>query len=89
MFSLAPLGERGNRKAVGEGVGTNMQNRVSVGTKRQDLDFLTRLAPADESAGCESPSPPRGRGLKSHRECETPGVAVPGRRPIPGAFGTA
>jgi [ribosomal protein S5]-alanine N-acetyltransferase len=29
------------------------------------VDTLTRPAPADESVGCEPPSPPRGRGLES------------------------
>ena len=32
------------------------------------LDPLTRLAPADESAGCETPSPPKVRGLVNSNE---------------------
>ena len=35
----------------------------SVWIRRSDRDPLTRLAPADEGAGCDPPSPPRGRGL--------------------------
>ena len=30
--------------------------------RRSAMDPLTRLAPADEGAGCDPPSPPRGRG---------------------------
>jgi len=64
-FSLAPLGERGDRKAVGEGVRTSTSARRSVNRKRKGFDPLTRLAPADEIAGGETPSPPWGRGLVS------------------------
>jgi hypothetical protein len=60
--SLAPLGERGDRKAVGEGVSTNMNALGQICIRRYGFDPLTRPAPADESAGCEPPSPPRGRG---------------------------
>jgi len=43
------------------------------------VDPLTRLAPADESAGCEPPSPPRGRGLQIQNH--TPDFPQGGRRP--------
>ena len=62
FITLAPLAERGNRKGVDEGVRTSAQARDSASRKRNDLDPLTRLAPADENAGGEPPSPPRGRG---------------------------
>jgi len=65
MFSLAPLGERGDRKAGGEGVRLSVQARGPADRKRQNLDPLTRLAPADEIADGETPSPSRGRGLVS------------------------
>ena len=52
------------------------------------FDPLTRPAPADENAGCEPPSPPKGRGKEirvshrfsvqrcPHRNVETPGKAA-------------
>ena len=61
-FSLAPLGERGDRKAVGEGVGRGMKAEREMRIRPHGLDPLTRLAPAEGSAGDEPPSPPRGRG---------------------------
>ena len=61
-FSLAPLGERGDRKAVGEGVGRGMKAEREMRIRPHGLDPLTRLAPAEGSAGGEPPSPPRGRG---------------------------
>ncbi len=62
ITALAPLGERGNRKAVGEGVSTDMNALGQFGIRPYGLDPLTRPAPADESAGSGPPSPPRGRG---------------------------
>ena len=45
----------------------NLGRRVvatgGVWIRRSIMDPLTRLAPADEGAGCDPPSPPRGRGL--------------------------
>jgi hypothetical protein len=69
--SLSPLGERGDRKAEGaprsaggggEGVGPKQNTQCQGCVTRNGSDPLTRLAPADEYAGCEPPSPPRGRG---------------------------
>ena len=44
----------------------NLGRRVvatgGVRIRRSIMDPLTRLAPADEGAGCDPPSPPRGRG---------------------------
>ena len=50
--SLAPLGERGDRKAGGEGVSTYKDPLGQDRIHPYDLDPLTRLAPADENAGC-------------------------------------
>jgi hypothetical protein len=60
-FSLAPLGERGDRKTVGEGVGSIPEQSLEW---TEQSDPLTRPAPSDESAGGGPPSPPRGRGTK-------------------------
>jgi hypothetical protein len=50
-----PWGERGL-------VSRRMNARGQVRIRQYCFDPLTRLAPAGESAGCEPPSPPRGRG---------------------------
>ena len=71
--SIAPLEERGDRKAEGaprtacrggEGVRSILDIEWQVYRMRCDFDPLTRLAPADENAGGEPPSPPRGRGME-------------------------
>ena len=53
----------------------NLGRRVvvtrGVWIRRPDMDPLTRLAPADEGAGCDPPSPPRGRGQRN-AEIERP-----------------
>ena len=50
--------------------------------RRPDMDPLTRLAPADEGAGCDPPSPPRGRGQRN-AEIERPtNVETPDSTPL-------
>ena len=46
-----------------ENLGRRVVATGGVWIRRSIMDPLTRLAPADESAGCDPPSPPRGRGL--------------------------
>ncbi len=45
-----------------ENLGRRVVATGGVWIRRSIMDPLTRLAPADESAGCDPPSPPRGRG---------------------------
>ena len=61
-----------------ENLGRRVVATGGVWIRRSIMDPLTRLAPADESAGCDPPSPPRGRGLGILRierfvNVETPG----------------
>ncbi len=66
-----------------ENLGRRVVATGGVWIRRSIMDPLTRLAPADESAGCDPPSPPRGRGLGILRIERFVNVETPdgGRRP--------
>ena len=93
-FSLAPLGERGDRKAVGEGALTSANSLSQVCVPPFGFDALTRRVPAGESAGCAPPSPPKGSGSENQTNPRrfpriakpvVPNAEIPagGRRPPP------
>ena len=65
-----------------ENLGRRVVATGGVWIRRSIMDPLTRLAPADESAGCDPPSPPRGRGLGILRIERFVNVETPG--PLPG-----
>ena len=59
---LEPASSRRRRNHLGKNLGRRVVGYGRRSVRRSATDPLTRLAPADEGAGCDPPSPPRGRG---------------------------
>ena len=72
---------RRRRNICAKNLGRRVVATGGVWIRRSIMDPLTRLAPADESAGCDPPSPPRGRGqgilrIERFANVETPDAGL-------------
>ncbi len=81
---------RRRRNHLGKNLGRRVVGYGRRSVRRSATDPLTRLAPADEGAGCDPPSPPRGRGQRNSEmvrptNVETPGLSSSEEEESPGA----